>query len=141
MILDADEIETRLLGSDDPLDQLVGLGGIRHGEDPELDGHAVADPTGRVAAPRLESAAEGHWPNWLRHRSPKPAIPGSSPGCPACSAPRPPPSRPNGNPRPPYTPTRTQLPGRLTLGGFTRTAPADPATAPRSIALHGKRND
>jgi hypothetical protein len=24
----------------------------------------------------------GQWPNWLRHRSPKPAIPGSSPGCP-----------------------------------------------------------
>src|SRR3954452_9796084 len=83
MVLDADEIEARLLGGDDPLDPLVGLGGIRHGEDPELDGHAVADPTGRVAAPRLESAAEGHWPNWLRHRSPKPAIRGSSPGCPA----------------------------------------------------------
>src|SRR3954454_4540549 len=40
----------------------------------------------RPRSPRLESAAEGHWPNWLRHRSPKPAIPGSSPGCAACSA-------------------------------------------------------
>ena len=26
---------------------------------------------------------QGHWPNWLRHRPPKSAIPGSSPGCPA----------------------------------------------------------
>ena len=25
---------------------------------------------------------EGQWPNWIRLRSPKPAIPGSSPGCP-----------------------------------------------------------
>ena len=31
---------------------------------------------------RLASTASGQWPNWLRHRSPKPAIPGSSPGCP-----------------------------------------------------------
>src|SRR4029077_17901376 len=36
----------------------------------------------RVA--RLALAAPlGQWPNWLRHRSPKPEIPGSSPGCPA----------------------------------------------------------
>jgi glycine/D-amino acid oxidase-like deaminating enzyme/nitrite reductase/ring-hydroxylating ferredoxin subunit len=30
--------------------------------------------------------ALGQWPNWIRHRSPKPAIPGSSPGCPALTA-------------------------------------------------------
>ena len=29
----------------------------------------------------------GQWPNWLRHRSPKPAIPGSSPGCPVFAIP------------------------------------------------------
>jgi hypothetical protein len=29
------------------------------------------------------SRPKGQWPNWLRHRSPKPGIPGSSPGCPA----------------------------------------------------------
>ena len=31
---------------------------------------------------------EGHWPNWIRLRSPKPAIPGSSPGCPVVSSKR-----------------------------------------------------
>ncbi len=36
-----------------------------------------------VPALGLRFPAQGHWPNWLRHRPPKSAIPGSSPGCPA----------------------------------------------------------
>jgi hypothetical protein len=48
---------------------------------------AIRSP-GRVAislSARLAWLFSGQWPNWLRHRSPKPAIPGSSPGCPALS--------------------------------------------------------
>ncbi len=38
---------------------------------------------GSSPSARIELLTSGQWPNWLRHRSPKPAIPGSSPGCPA----------------------------------------------------------
>ena len=49
-----------------------------------------SNPSARIAGPERAALVTirlplGQWPNWLRHRSPKPAIPGSSPGCPARS--------------------------------------------------------
>lgn len=46
-----------------------------------------SSPSARTVRPRQPPLVTiriplGQWPNWLRHRSPKPAIPGSSPGCP-----------------------------------------------------------
>ena len=46
-------------------------------------GNRTKAPAAPAEGPRLGFSAEGHWPNWLRHRPPKSAIPGSSPGCPA----------------------------------------------------------
>ena len=51
MVLDAYEVEAGLFRRGDPLEQLVGLGGVRHGEDPELDGHTA--PTLPGGAKRL----------------------------------------------------------------------------------------
>src|SRR3712207_2422862 len=51
-------------------------------------GRAEAGFVRRTGSPirhGYDSASRGHWPNWIRHRSPKPAIPGSSPGCPVAS--------------------------------------------------------
>ena len=44
----------------------------------------------RRLTPGYDLRLEGHWPNWLRHRPPKPGIPGSSPGCPASQTEPPP---------------------------------------------------
>jgi hypothetical protein len=43
-----------LLGGEDVLEQVVGLLGVRHGEDPELDGHGLRPyRAGRTGSPRI----------------------------------------------------------------------------------------